>query len=424
MRSLLLDTPPRAVDSSDEPPRDEPHGDEPRTTVKSSSTCIPNANTTAAAAASSWRTGLYPLRRLFFWLLIASVAGCKVLYAGVVWYRTMAELTVNPTNKGSGVSVAWLPPPPSPPPPVLRLGSPSPPQGRRLQTIVGGPLVPPSSPPPSPPPLSHGLRSTLPSSALPLLTVPSKADWTALHTCLDGGQGFPWNTGAAVANNGLVVFATAKVSKSYIGTFKPVTKAYVCQPITTGGPTPGGSGTEATTEKTFRRQWLQDSLAWALAVAFYLWLSYLLVSGHRGIRIGRPVATQSAAKGRSHTKKLRAPVRTDALLETKVRASPCTNAYCTPVASPCKMSRPAVPPFAPHALLRSPWYLHRLQSACRRGARHQTYLQARASGCCSWPLAAERHSQALTHPSPPAPSPSFESSRAPQPWVPRSSSRL
>ena len=115
MRSLLFETPPRAVDSSDEPPREEPHSDEPRTTVKPSSTCIPNVNTTAAAAASSWRTGLYPLRRLLFWLLM-SVVGFKVLSAGqVVWYGTTAELTVSPTNKGSGVSVASLPPPPSPP---------------------------------------------------------------------------------------------------------------------------------------------------------------------------------------------------------------------------------------------------------------------------------------------------------------------
>ena len=108
MHSVLFETPPRAVDSSDEPPSDEPPSDEPRTTVKPSSTCIRNANTTAAAASSSWRTynvDLYPLVRLISWLLIAAVTSSTILYAGeVVRYGTTAELTVSPTNTGSGVA--------------------------------------------------------------------------------------------------------------------------------------------------------------------------------------------------------------------------------------------------------------------------------------------------------------------------------
>ena len=48
-----------------------------------------------------------------------------------------------------------------------------------------------------------------------------------------------------------------------------------------------------------------------------LWLTYLLVSGHRGIRMGRPAASQAAAEGRLHTQRLRAPVRSNLALETR-----------------------------------------------------------------------------------------------------------
>jgi hypothetical protein len=41
------------------------------------------------------------------------------------------------------------------------------------------------------------------------------------------------------------------------------------------------------------------------------------VSGHRGIRMGRPAASQAAAKGDLHTQRLRAPVRSDSALETR-----------------------------------------------------------------------------------------------------------
>ena len=63
----------------------------------------------------------------------------------------------------------------------------------------------------------------------------------------------------------------------------------------------GRVGANATTDEAVWR--LQDGLARALAIALNLWLSCLLV--------------RSATKGRSHTRKLHAPVRTDAELKAR-----------------------------------------------------------------------------------------------------------